>query len=124
MGFMDKFKDARGQAADAAGGLKGMMGAGADMAGQARYAALIKRLKEAGVEAPATVVSVGAAGPQQPGGGSYADVEVTITPVGSAPYNATVHQSFLQAQLNGMAAGAPVRVKYDPAEPTAALIYG
>jgi hypothetical protein len=124
MGFMDKFKEARAEASQAAGGLKGMMAAGNGISGQAQYAALIKRLKEAGVEAPATVVSVGAPGPQQPGGGSYADVEVTITPTGGAPFNATVHQSFLQAQLTAMAPGAPVRVKYDPADQSSALIYG
>jgi hypothetical protein len=127
MGFMDKFKEARAEASQAvssAGGLKGMMGAANGGSGQAQYAALIKRLKEAGVEAPATIVSVGTPGPAQPGGGAYADVEVTVTPAAGEPFNATVHQSFLQAQLTSMTAGAPVRVKYDPADTSAALIYG
>jgi hypothetical protein len=128
MGFMDKFKEAREQASEAmasTGGLKGMMGAagGGNMAASAKYAALIKRLKEAGVETPATIVSMGTPGEVQAGGGAYADVEVSFTPDGGAPVQASVHQSFLPAQLQGMAAGGTVKVKYDPAEPTAALIY-
>jgi hypothetical protein len=112
MGFMDKLK-----------GLAGG-GGGGGMAGQASYAALAKRLGDAGVEAPGTIVSMGEPGPEQFGGGRWCDVEVSITPAGGTPYNATIHQSFLKAQLDAMSVGGAVKVKYDPADQTQALIYG
>jgi hypothetical protein len=112
MGFMDKMK-----------GLAGG-GGGGGMAGQKQYAQLANSLKANGVEAPGTIVSMGEPGPEQFGGGRWCDVEVTITPTAGAAYNATVHQSFLQAQLDAMSVGGTVKVKYDPADQAKALIYG
>jgi hypothetical protein len=106
--------------------LKGLMGGGGGggLGGQAAYAALTKRLKEAGVEAPGTIVSIGEPGPEQFGGGRWTDVQVTIAPEGATAFSATVHQSFLEAQLDAMSAGGAVKIKYDPADQTKALIYG
>jgi hypothetical protein len=112
MGFMDKLKGLAG------GGGGGGMGA------QKEYANLANSLKTNGVEAPGTIVSMGEPGPEQFGGGRWCDVQVKITPADGAPYDATIHQSFLQAQLDGMSVGGTVKVKYDPADQTKALIYG
>jgi hypothetical protein len=112
MGFMDKVK-----------GLAGG-GGGGGMGGQAAYAQLANSLKSNGVEAPGTIVSMGEPGPEQFGGGRWCDVEVTVTPDAGSPFSTTVHQSFLQAQLDGMSVGGATRVKYDPGDQTKALIYG
>ena len=112
MGFMDKLK-----------GLGGG-GGGGGMAGQKQYAALANSLKTNGVEAPGSIVSMGDPGPEQFGGGRWCDVEVAITPATGGAFNTTVHQSFLQAQLDAMSVGSPVKVKYDPADQSKALIYG
>jgi hypothetical protein len=112
MGFMDKLK-----------GLGGG-GGGGGMGGQAAYAQLANSLKSNGVEAPGTIVSMGDPGPEQFGGGHWCDVEVTVTPAAGAAFNTTIHQSFLQAQLDGMSVGGTIKVKYDPVDQAKALIYG
>jgi hypothetical protein len=57
------------------------------------------------------------------GGGQMTEVDVTITPAGGPAYETTVKQSFLPAQLEGLASGSAITVKYDPDNPSAALIY-
>ncbi len=58
------------------------------------------------------------------GGGQKTEVDVTISPTGGSPYDTTVKQSFLPAQLEGLSVGHSITVKYDPDNPSAALIYG
>jgi hypothetical protein len=47
---------------------------------------------------------------------------VTITPTRGQPYQTTIMQSFLPSQLEGLAPGKTISVKYDPDNPAAALI--
>jgi hypothetical protein len=130
MGFMDRMKQAREQAGEAmgnAGGVKGMVGNLGSMmptAGDAAYAQLAQKLKAAGVEAPGSIVALRDTGGRDMGGGQKTEVDVTITPNGGDAYNTTVTQSFLPAQLEGLAVGGAITVKYDPDNPSAALIYG
>lgn len=129
MGLLDRMKAAQQQASEAvsnAGGVKGMMGSMApgNMAEQAAYAQLSKKLKESGVEAPGSITAIRDTGERDMGGGQKTEVDVTITPNGGAAYGATVKQSFLPAQLEGLGVGGAVTVKYDPDNPQMALIYG
>jgi hypothetical protein len=133
MGLFSKMKEAQEQAADAmhsSGGVKGMMGNmgsamnPANMGAQAQYAQLAQKLKASGVEAPGTIVALRDTGDRDMGGGQKTEVDVTITPTGGAAYDATVKQSFLPAQLEGLSVGHAITVKYDPDNPSAALIYG
>jgi hypothetical protein len=133
MGLFGKMKEAQHQASEAmqsSGGMKGMMGGmgsamnPSNMAAQAKSAQLAQKLKASGVEAPGTIVSLRDTGERDMGGGQKTEVDVTISPTGGTPYDTTVTQSFLPAQLEGLAAGHSITVKYDPDNPSAALIYG
>jgi Protein of unknown function (DUF3592) len=122
VGLLDRVKNAQQQAAGAmanAGGMKGMMGGG-DMA----YAQLGQKLKAQGVEAPGVIRAIRPTGATDMGGGQKTEVDVTIAPDGGTPYETTVTQSFIAAQLGGLSEGTPITVKYDPDNPSAALIYG
>jgi hypothetical protein len=131
MGLFGRMKEAQEQASEAmqnAGGMKGMMGNMGSMvsnpAGQAAYAQLAQKLKGSGVEAPGTIVALRDTGDRDMGGGQKTEVDVTISPTGGTPYDTTVKQSFLPAQLEGLSAGHAITLKYDPDNPSAALIYG
>jgi hypothetical protein len=130
MGLLDRMKHAQEQASEAmsnAGGVKGMMGNVGSMmptAGDASYAQLTQKLKASGVEAPGTITAIRDTGGRDMGGGQKTEVDVTITPSGGAPYDTTVKQSFLPAQLEGLSVGHAVKVKYDPDNPHMALMYG
>ena len=126
MGFMDKMKGMQQQAQDAmsnTGGMPGAMGGG-DMAAQAAYAQLSQKLQASGVEAPGTVQAIRDTGETDPGGGKKTEFDVTITPNGGEAYQTTISQSMLPAQLEGLAVGGAITVKYDPDNPQIALIYG
>jgi hypothetical protein len=133
MGLFSKMKEAQEQAAEAmqnSGGMKGMMGNmgsamnPANMGAQAQYAQLAQKLKASGVEAPGTIVALRDTGERDMGGGQKTEVDVSISPTGGDAYNTTVKQSFLPAQLEGLSVGHSITVKYDPDNPSAALIYG
>jgi hypothetical protein len=126
MGLLDRVKTAQQQAAGAmagAGGMGGMTGGG-DMAAQAAYAQLANKLGASGVEAPGVVKALRATGETDMGGGHRTEVDVTIAPADAPAYETTITQSFLPAQLEGLAPGNPITVKYDPDNTAAALIYG
>jgi hypothetical protein len=126
MGFMDKMKGMQQQAQDAmsnTGGMQQGMGGG-DTAGQAAYAQLAQKLQAGGVEAPGTVNAIRPTGQTDMGGGQQVEFAVTITPSGGEAYQTTISQSMLPAQLEGIAEGAAITVKYDPDNPQMALIYG
>jgi hypothetical protein len=125
MGLLDRVKAAQQQAAGAvagAGGLGGMMGGG-DMTGQAAYAQLANKLGASGIEASGVIEAMRATGETDMSGSQKTEVDVTITPPGGPAYDATIKQSFLPAQLEGLAPGGAITVKYDPDNPSAALIY-
>jgi hypothetical protein len=52
------------------------------------------------------------------------DFDVSIRPANGEPYQTTISQSMLPAQLEGISEGAAITVKYDPDAPVMALIYG
>lgn len=126
MGFLDKVKQAQQQAAGAmSGGMVGGMPGMGDMAGAAAAAQLAQKLRASGVEAPGVINAMRFTGQTDMGGGQEHQVDVTITPQnGSGPYQTTITQSFIPSQLEGLSEGAPITVKYDPDNPSAALIYG
>lgn len=126
MGFLSKMKDVQQQAQQAAsqgGGMGGGMG-GMDtgaMAGQAQQA---QRLAQAGVEAPGVIHSITPSGKRELGGGQQVAFDVSLRPEGGEPVQTTITQSMLPAQLEGLSEGQAITVRYDPASPTSALIYG
>ena len=131
MGLFDRMKDAQQQAQDAmqqagAAGAAGAPGAdmGGDMTGMAEYQQRAQKLHAAGVEAPGTVNAINHTGQTDVGGGQWIEFSVTISPSGGEPYQTTIGQSMLPAQLEGIAEGAAITVKYDPDNPSQALIYG
>ena|SRR5947209_15105305 len=126
MGLLDRVKNAQQQAAGAmagAGGTGAMTGGG-DMAAQAAAAQLANKLGAQGVEAPGVIKAIRPTGETDMGGGQKTEVDVTIAPADAGPYDTTITQSFLPAQLDGLAPSGAVTVKYDPDNRSAALIYG
>ncbi|HEX8104478.1 MAG TPA: DUF3592 domain-containing protein [Solirubrobacteraceae bacterium] len=127
MGLFSKMKDAQAQAKSAMANMPSagsMAGMGGDMSGQAAYAQLAQKLHHSGVEAPGVIHSIRPTGKQEFGGGEKIDVDVSIRPATGEPYQTTISQSMLPAQMEGLAEGAPITVKYDPDAPQMALIYG
>ncbi len=127
MGLFKNMKDMQQQAQDAMAGQQGMgqqPGMGGDMAAQAAYAQTAQKLYASGVEAPAVVHSVRPTGQTDVGGGQQTEFDVSIRPAGGEPYQTTISQSMLPAQLEEIAEGASITVRYDPDSPTTALIYG
>jgi hypothetical protein len=125
MGLFDKMKDAQAQAAQAMQGAGGVqMGAGGGGAGQMAYAQLAQKLAQSGVEAPGVVHSITPTGNTDFGGGQETAFEVSIKPSDGDPFQTTITQSMLPAQLEGIQEGSAITVKYDPDAPTSALIYG
>ena len=129
MGLFKNMKDMQAQAQEAtanqggAGGMGGMAGMG-DMGAQAAYAQLAQKLHASGVEAPGVVHSIRPTGQTDVGGGQQVEFDVSIRPADGDPYQTTISQSMLPAQLEGISEGASITVKYDPDSPTSALIYG
>jgi hypothetical protein len=132
MGFFKNMKDAQGQAqaamasnpATGGGGMgAGMAGMG-DMQAQAAYAQLAQKLAKAGVEAPGVVHAIRPTGETEFGGSQKIDFDVSIRPASGDPYQTTIRQSMLPAQLEGITDGQAITVKYDPDAPAMALIYG
>jgi hypothetical protein len=129
MGLLDRMKAAQQQASEAmsnAGGMKGMMGSMApgNMSDAMAYRDLAQKLKASGVEAPGKITAIRDTGDSDMGGGKKTQVDVTIAPSEGAPYDATITQSFIPSQLEGLAVGGLVTVKYDPDDPQKALLYG
>lgn len=126
MGLFKNMKDMQAQAQDAMasqGGTAGMAGMG-DMGAQAAYAQLAQKLAASGVEAPGVVHSIQPTGQTDISGGQQVNFDVSIRPADGDPFQTTISQSMLPAQLEGIAEGAAITVKYDPDSPTSALIYG
>jgi len=126
MGLLDRVKNAQQQAAGAmagVGGAAGMTGGG-DMSAQMAAAQLANKLGAQGVEASGVIRAIRSTGETDMGGGQKTEVDVTIAPEGGSSYDTTITQSFLAAQLEGLEAGGVVTVKYDPDNPSAALMYG
>jgi hypothetical protein len=128
LGLFKNMKDMQSQAQEAMAnqgqaGQGGMAGMG-DMGAQAAYAQLAQKLHASGVEAPGVVHSIRPTGQTDVGGGQQVEFDVSIRPADGDPFQTTISQSMLPAQLEGIAEGAAITVKYDPDSPTSALIYG
>jgi hypothetical protein len=132
LGLFKNMKDAQAQAQGAIAnqdapaapsGMAGIPGMG-DMAAQAAYAQLAQKLQTSGVEAPGVVHSIRPSGQPDMSGGQQTEFDVSIRPASGDPYQTTISQSMLPAQLEGIGEGAAITVKYDPDSPTSALIYG
>jgi hypothetical protein len=129
MGLFKRAKEMQAQAAGAmgasqgSGGMAGMMG-GMGGGEQAAYAQLAQKLHASGVEAPGVVHSIRPSGSTQFGGGQQVAFDVSIKPADGEPYQTTINQSMLPAQLEGLSEGAAITVKYDPDAPQQAMIYG
>jgi hypothetical protein len=127
MGLFDKMKESQAQAAQAMqqGGVGVQMGAAGGMSGQMAYAQLAQKLHASGVEAHGVVHSITPTGNTDMGGGQETRFDVSIKPAdGGDPFQTTITQSMLPAQLEGISEGSAITVKYDADSPTSALIYG
>ena len=128
MGFLNRMKDAQSQAQEAMAANPGMAqqahGMGGDMTGQAAYAQMAQKLHQSGVEAPGVVHAIRQTGQTDVGGGQEVEFDVSIKPATGEPYQTTITQSMLPAQMEGISEGGSITVKYDPDSPTSALIYG
>ena len=128
MGFLNKMKDAQSQAQEGMAANPGMVqqahGMGGDMTGQAAYAQMAQKLHQSGVEAPGVVHAIRQTGQTDIGGGQEVEFDVSIKPATGDPYQTTITQSMLPAQMEGISEGGSITVKYDPDSPTSALIYG
>jgi hypothetical protein len=124
MGFLSKMKDAQAQAQGAMSQSQGAPAGMGDMSGQAAYAQLTQKLHQSGIEAPGVIHSLRPTGQTDMGGGQQVEFEVSIKPAAGDPYQTTISQSMLPAQMSGISEGQAITVKYDPDSPTSALIYG
>ena len=91
---------------------------GGDMAAQAAQAQMYAKLSTSGVEAPGTIDAIRAVGGPDFSGATPHEFDVTITPAGGSPYQTTIRQGMLPAQMEGIAQGMACTVKYDPDNPT------
>ncbi len=129
MGLFKNMKDMQSQAQEAMAGQQGQpdmasqMGGG-DMAAQAAYAQLAQKLAQSGVEAPGVIHSIRPSGQTEMGGGQQVEFDVSVKPDAGDPYQTTIKQSMLPAQMEDLSEGKSITVKYDPDSPTSALIYG
>jgi len=125
LGLFKGMKDMQKQAQEAMGQQQGQQaGMGGDMAAQAAYAQTAQKLYASGIEAPAVVHAIRPTGQTDVSGGQQTEFEVSIRPYGGEPYQTTISQSMLPAQLEEISEGASITVRYDPDSPTTALIYG
>ena len=92
--------------------------------GQGAYAQMAQKLHASGVEAPGVVHDIRQTGNTDIGGGQEVEFDVSIKPASGDPYQTTIKQSMLPAQMEGISEGQSITVKYDPDSPTSALIYG
>ena len=130
MGLFDKIKDAQAQAQEAMASSQGApaapmggQGMGGDMSSQVAYAQLMQKLAQSGVEAPGVIHSIRPSGQTDIGGGQQVDFDVSIKPAEGEPYQATISQSMLPAQMEGLSEGQAITVKYDPDAPVMAIIH-
>jgi len=130
VGLFDKIKDAQAQAQEAMASSQGApaapmggQGMGGDMSSQVAYAQLMQKLAQSGVEAPGVIHSIRPSGQTDIGGGQQVDFDVSIKPAEGEPYQATISQSMLPAQMEGLSEGQAITVKYDPDAPVMAIIH-
>jgi hypothetical protein len=89
---------------------------------QSAQARLVSKLGIAGVPAPAVIDALRPTAHADVSGGQRIEVGVTIIPAAGQPFQTIITQSFLPSQLEALCPGTTIAVKYDPDDPTAALI--
>jgi hypothetical protein len=125
MGFFKDMRDSQSQAQESMAANQGMMQQGmGDMGAQAAYAQMAQKLYASGIDAPGVIHSIRPTGQTDMGGGQLTEFDVSIKPDGGEAYQTTISQSMLPAQMEELAEGKSITVKYDPDSPTSALIYG
>ena len=87
------------------------------------HVAMVNKIGQSGVEAPAEIKAIRATGSPDISGATPHEFDVTVTPAGGQPYDTTIRQSMLEMQMNGLTEGKAVTVKYDPDNPSAALLH-
>lgn len=127
MGLFGSLKDAQSRAQQAAAGAGGMptmpgMG-GMDMSAVAAEAQKMQRIAAAGVQAPGIIHSIAPSGQTDMSGGQRVDFEVSIRPPDGEPFQTTINQSMLPAQLETISEGQVFTAKYDPDAPAMAILY-
>jgi hypothetical protein len=121
MGFMDKMKDAMGQAQEASKKMGSTVSAGMSPA-TADYAQLANKLAQSGVPCTAEVVSATETGRQDMSGKQYA-IAVKVEGNGE-PYDATVEQYLVEDMASMYSPGSRWQAKADPDDRTRLLLYG
>ncbi|MET0422018.1 MAG: DUF3592 domain-containing protein [Acidimicrobiia bacterium] len=139
MGLFDKVKGAQNQAAEAmanAAAMQQAAGAGApagmdaamagmggqDMAKMAAYSQKVNTIGQVGVEAPGVITAIRVAGTPDVSGATWHEFDVSIRPEGGDLYDTMIEQSMLPFQMEGLSEGQAVVVKYDPSQPTQAIL--
>jgi hypothetical protein len=136
MGLFDKVKGAKQSAADAMAQATAAQGAagvpsmtdmpgmgGQDMAAMAAYSAKVNKIAQSGVEAPGVIHAITATGTPDMSGATMHAIAVTYRPEGGDPIEATVEQSLLPFQLEGLSDGQSCTVKFDPDNTAAAILH-
>ncbi len=103
--------------------LSQLPGAPAGLDDLLRYRDLSQKIATAGVDAPAVLTAIDRGAPLPGGNGLTATFGVTIAPADGDPYPAVITQPMMEAQLDDVSVGQAITVRYDPDEPTSALIY-
>jgi hypothetical protein len=127
MGFMDKFKDAAGQAQQAASSVSGSVAGMGGVEGAAAEAQKMNRLAQHGVKTPATLTSMTASGQKDPlSGGEVYAIEVEVQPEGGAPYAASFNQQLIAGSVDAYTGkiGQPIVVNVDPDDPNSLILWG
>ena len=111
MGFMDQFKDA----------MQSGMPTGQDMETMQK----LTKLNNEGIEHPAKITAMRTTGRKDVGGGVEYEFDVEVSPEGGAAYSATFAQFMHEGSMGSWAtAGAAVKVRVDPADPAAMILWG
>jgi hypothetical protein len=97
---------------------------GGDMAEMAAYAQMANKINQVGVEAPGVIHTIRPTGQTDMSGGQKVEFDVSVKPADGEPYQTTIKQTMLPAQLEDLSDGKAITVKYDPDSPQMALIFG
>jgi hypothetical protein len=127
MGLMDNIKNAQEmakQAQEMAGqaqpGMGGMTMDAEDMA----EAQMMQRISANGVDAVATIESVGETGKTNGTGAKQYAIQCEIAKGGEAPYKATFKQYLLDDALASYQPGGRFNCKVDPQDPSQGVLHG
>jgi hypothetical protein len=104
-------------------GMAGMAGMPALNMPDPAYVQKVNKIGQSGIEAPADLHAIRAVGSPDASGATLHEFDVTVRPSGIDAFDTTIQQSMLPMQMQGLSEGKAVTVKYDPDNPTAALLH-